>query len=138
MILFEKAKKRLAILWFLLSGFIILLMIYLVNGKLVDFSNKAWNWLLPNIFPTLTLILTVFVTDFQNSRNENGKQVKKFYFRLSFYLSLVYLSIIIGILLSPIWGYNILKVIEGSNLYLGPIQGLVAASLGFFFFNNNS
>lgn len=58
---FEKAKQRIALVWFILSPVIIILVLLLeINGKFTSKSSEAWGWLFSNILPTLTLMLSVF------------------------------------------------------------------------------
>ncbi|MFD2568379.1 hypothetical protein [Pseudotenacibaculum haliotis] len=134
MIRFQTAKKKLATLWFIASGIIFILMILLSFDKLKNDLSDAWGWLFPNILPTLTLILTIFFTDMQQANPQNEKMVDKFYFKLSFYLSLFYLIVLLSTILSAGLGFDIMESMENSNFYLGPIQGIIGASLGLFFF----
>lgn len=129
---FTAAKKKLATLWFILAGIIILVMILMSFNKIKAFLDVAWSWLFPNILPSLSLILTVFLIDIQQKNEE--KKVDRFYFRLAFLISTFYLLAILGILLSAGFGFNLKEAMESSNFYLGPLQGIVGASLGLFFY----
>jgi len=129
----KKCKKRLTILWFTGSG--VLLLLFLLQTVLGHYGNKAseaWGWLLPNLMPTLSLIISVLIIDaFNKSKN---KKVDSFFFKLSFSLSLVYIILILfTIILQPITLLSSLELLKQSNLWLGPFQGLVSASLGAFF-----
>jgi hypothetical protein len=129
-----QAKKRLAKLWFILGGSLFILMLALtLNGKFEEFTDKAWGWFFPNVLPTLSLMISVFLFD-QSSSEANTKELEIFYFQIAFYISLFYLCILfIIILTSPITGKPMLDQMEQSSLYLGPIQGLVAGAVGLFF-----
>lgn len=130
--LFE-AKKKLAILWFLFSGgLFVLLLIQSFLGKYEDNANGAWSWFFPNVLPTLSLMISVFLFDLKKAKS--NKTIDKFYFKISFWLSLGYfLTILATILIEPFSQKSIMEILKESNLYLGPFQGLVVASIGFLF-----
>jgi len=131
---FSTAKKKLATLWFIMAAVIFTLMILMSFSKLKGFLDVAWGWLLPNLLPTLSLILAVFFIDIQSKVTDNTKTVDRFYFRIAFYISTFYLLLILGIILSTGFGFKIHETIKGSNFYLGPIQGIVGAALALFFY----
>lgn len=130
----KKCKKKLAVLWF--SGASILLAIFILQtnfGHYGDKAKEAWSWLLPSILPTLSLIIIVLVMD-TLGKGVKTENVDRFMFRLSFYLSFAYLSIIFLIILTqPFASMTPLELMNQSNIYLGPFQGLVSASLGAFY-----
>lgn len=130
----EVAKKRLALLWFLSGSVLFFLMLIMTfNGKFEDFPDKAWGWFFPNILPTLSLMVSVFMFD-QSKRQSNTENIEKFYFQIAFFISLFYMIILsMTILTAPLTGNAMLSQMEQSSLYLGPIQGLVAGAIGLFF-----
>jgi len=131
------AQKRISRLW-LISSFIIILMfvIFSITSRFGNKEEDAWQWLLQQLIPILTLIISTFVNSSQTEETE--KKVKLFHFKIAFYLSLGYfLLLIITIFSMPfaakysqISGYDLLKK---SSLYLLPFLGLVTAALGMFF-----
>lgn len=129
-----KCKKKLAILWFTGAAIPFLIIFFqTIIGHYEEHSKDAWNWFLPTIFPTLSLIIGVLVIDLSGKSLETNT-VNKFLFILSFSLSLFYLLLVTStILLSPIASPNPLKLMGESHFWLGPFQGLVSASLGAFF-----
>lgn len=128
------AKKRLVTLWFLSGAILFLIMLIMTfKGKFEDFPDKAWGWLFPNILPTLSLMISVFLFD-QSNKQSNTKAIEKFYFQFAFFMSLFYILILfLTILTAPLTGNALLSQMEQSSLYLGPIQGLVAGAIGLFF-----
>ena len=85
-------KRRLASLWFVGGGILLLLVILqTLLGGYGDKSGDAFGWLLPNIVPTLSLIIGVLVSD-ALGKGLPGKEADRFLFRLSFGLSCAYLS----------------------------------------------
>jgi len=129
-----KSKKYLATLWFIGSGLIFLtLIIQTIMGRYVDNVNEVWKWFLPTIMPSLSLIIGVFVMD-ARGREEKIVTADRFFLRLSFGLSLLYLIVVsLTILLQPFSKLSPVELMKQSNLWLGPFQGLVSASLGAFF-----
>ncbi|MFX0141103.1 MAG: hypothetical protein ACFFDN_46120, partial [Candidatus Hodarchaeota archaeon] len=127
-------KKRLTTLWFVGASFLLLLFFFqTLFGKYKGIAMEAWGWLMPTIMPSLSLVLGVwgmYVLDM----GVKTKKVDRFVFRLSFALSALYLSLVtLTILFQPFTLLSPLDWMKQSNLWLGPLQGLVSASLGVFF-----
>ena len=131
----RKGKRKLAVLWFTFSIIIfIILFLQSLNGLFDSFEKESWNWFINNIIPSLSLIVSVFVLDALNL-SDSEKVVERFYFRLSYVISFVYLlSMLFTLLYRPFTEYSPIEILEKSKFWLAPFQGLVTASLGFFFF----
>jgi hypothetical protein len=131
---FILAQKKLATLWFVFVSLIFVIMfLQTFSGKYETKISEAWGWLFPTVFPTLSLIITVFVFEIRNPQKQ-ALRVDRFYFRFVFYLSLFYLVLIMAILLlQPIYGDPIISVMKDSNIYLGPFQAIVTGAMGLFF-----
>lgn len=132
-----KCQKKLASVWFIAAGILfVILIIQTVTGKYRAHSDEAWQWFLPNLIPTLSLMLGVFVLEAAGKATE-AKTVNSFYFRLTFSLSGFYLlALALPLFSLPFFAVSPEKMIEFlelSNLWLGPLQGLVSASIGIFF-----
>ncbi len=127
-------KVRLATLWLVACGIaFLLLVLQTIFGKYDGQADAAWGWLLPSVMPTLSLIIGVLVVD---SRGEGSarRNADRFMFRVAFGLSAAYLLVVLTIILAqPLTQLPALELMRQSNLYLGPLQGLVAAALGAFF-----
>ncbi|AZA89659.1 Uncharacterised protein [Chryseobacterium nakagawai] len=130
---FETAKRKLSIPWFTASSILFIIMfMQTIGGKFEDKNIEAWGWFTQNLLPTLSLIITVFVTDL-NTENSD-KEVEKFYFNLAFGLSIFYLLVVLSVLLAqPLSSKGMIPWLQSSSIYLGPFQGLVAATVGMFF-----
>jgi len=128
------ARKRLAILWTVGGLFLFfVLILQSVFGRFGDRIEDAWSWFLPTLMPTLSLILGVLTLDATSGGGE-GKMGDRFFFRLAFGLSAVYLIVVgMTLFLQPFTQTPLLDLMDRSNLWLGPLQGLVAAVLGIFF-----
>ncbi len=130
----RKCRKRLATLWFIGAGlifFVVLFQTFL--GRYTGGVDAAWGWLLPTVMPTLSMIIGVLVSE-SFLTQQGDKVVDKFVYRLSFMLSLSYLIVVaLTIFMQPFSSLSPLDLLKQSHLWLGPFQGLVAASLGAFF-----
>ena len=129
-----QSKKRLAVLWFIGSGIAFLVVLFqTILGRYLGEADKAWSWFLPAVVPTLSLMIGVFVADTLN-RRLSDKQVDKFMYNIAFGLSVTYFLIIyITIFMQPFSNISPFKLMQQSTLWLSPLQGLAAASLGAFF-----
>ena len=133
---FAHCKKRLGLLWFASAGVIFAIVLtQSLGGRFGSNLTDAWSWLLPNVMPTLSLIVGVFIADLQQGGVE--KMVDRFVFRMATSLSVVYFLTILATLLAipfiSLHGMQPIDLLKASNLWLAPLQGLAAAALGAFF-----
>jgi len=131
----SKCKKTLATVWFLGAGILFLLILMqTLFGKYSGEEEKAWSWFLPTVMPTLSLIIGVLVADMTQGLVDEERQIDPFLYKLAISLSIVYFLVVLsGLLLQPFTPMSTLEILSLSNLWLGPLQGLVAASIGAFF-----
>ena len=128
-------KKRLAKLWFIFSGIIFFVVLFQTFFDRFGLQTEfVWRWLVPTIFPSLVLIISVYGADVARRSTLNIK-VDNFVFLLAFWISFSYLCVVLlHIAFIPIiGGQNFLELLSKSHLWLGPMQGLVAGILGVFF-----
>jgi uncharacterized membrane protein HdeD (DUF308 family) len=128
------AKKRLAVLWFTCFALLLLTMIVqTVTGHFGKDDTEAWGWFFPSIMPTLSLMIAVLVGDALR-QTVSPTAVDKFMFQLAFSISLLYF-VAVGIAIVAGVNPNVPAVtyMRMSNLWLGPLQGIVSGSLGLFF-----
>jgi hypothetical protein len=141
----EVARWRLALLWFSVCGVIVLLLIaQSVGGVFGGQLQRVWGWALPNFLPTLALMVSVFAAEALRPGEAAGIQVRRNFFVLAAGLSVFYLGLLlVAILVQPllqifnggVGGMAVrIELLETSNIWLGPMQGLVVASLGVLFF----
>jgi hypothetical protein len=127
-------KRRLAALWFVSAGLIFfVVLVQSLLGRYGEQVNQAWGWLLPTVMPTLSLIVGVLVFDaVQGERT--SRQTDRFLFRLTAGLCAGYLaSVFLVIALQPLASAPPVQLMNQANIWLGPFQGLVAATMGAFF-----
>ncbi len=126
-------QRRLAVIWFVGSGLILLLMLaQTLAGKYGGQVQAAWSWFFPTVLPTLSLILGAVVSEKQGAQAK--ATVDLFSFRISCVLSVVYVVFVFATLaLQPFTNMTPLTLMNVANLWLGPIQGLVGIALGALF-----
>jgi hypothetical protein len=132
----DKARNRLAGLWIFGVGlFIVILVFQSLLNRYDDKVQDVWGWALPTILPTLAMIITVLgYTALVPSTS--GEVVRRSFFWIAYGLSAFYLFLVLVVVLvqpfqSP--GSDPVNAMHLSNLWLGPIQGLVASALGVLF-----
>lgn len=151
-------KSVLAIIWLAGSGIVFFLMFAMTaaGGFQVyidcdpnmescpptDISRSAWEWYLPTILPTLSLIVSTFVVDATANRKSFTKANSTLYpitIGISiFYLTLIFLTISV----TPfVEAYRMTRRddwLQLSNIWLAPIQGLTVAAMGAYFINRKA
>ena len=139
MIFKKAAQKKLMLLWCISALIAFLFMIVKSIGDMYGSkTDDAWSWFLPTILPTLSLMITVAVIDFTQTPNDD-KQSDIFLFRIAFWLSFIYLFLLIFTVLNPMnYDAGPIDLMKKSNLWLGPLQGLVSAALGAFFIKSKN
>lgn len=132
---FRTAQKRIAATWFIGAGFLFLIFVLQsVLGKYGADTTKAWNWLLPAIMPTVSLITAVLVTELNSP--DTGKMSDRFLYKMAIISSGIYLGILyLMVFLSPFveGDKTPLEILESSQLWVAPLQGVVVAILGAYF-----
>jgi hypothetical protein len=151
MISLEKARLRLARLWFIGVGIIFLLLVAqssagnVYEGRL----EEVWSWALPTFIPTLSLLLSVLGADAivqVGDSSSNTGILRRSFYSIAYWLSVFYLSLILAtILLQPIAvsvnpsdKYSAADFLKRSQLWLSPVQGLVISAMGTLFFSKES
>ena len=127
------AKRRLATVWYLgcLVPFLVLVGQSLL-GKYGDDIGEAWNWLLPTIIPTLSLVTGVMILDAK--QHTDDQKIKSTMFRFAFALSVAYVGLVtLQLFVEPFSPYSPLRLMALSHFWLAPVQGLAAGALGVFF-----
>lgn len=135
----EEVRWRLARLWLVFAGvFVLLLIAQSVLGKYQGKVQNVWSWALPSIMPTLSLILTVLgSTAFAHQKATF--RIKRQFYRAVLWLSTAYLSLLIAtVLVEPFTPYESLDLLNLSNFWLAPFQGLVASAIAVLFFSDSA
>lgn len=141
------ARWRLAYFWLAGAGLVFLiLVVQSLTGYYEPKTEQAWSWFLPTVMPTLSLIIGVLVADarkrrqaLQDDEPAEPTPAHRPLYRLSGALSALYLLMVtVSILVQPLLAslpepIKPLELMTRSNLWLGPLQGLTAAALAYFF-----
>lgn len=140
----SQCKYRLAAVW--LAWFILLLLLLILQTAFGRYgshagdlkASEAFGWFLPTIVPTLSLVIGVLVSDARD-HSKDVKLVDQRMYRLSMVLSVCYLLVVsLTFLIDPFTNWSQLQLMNLSNLWLGPLQGIVSATIGVFFFSNET
>jgi hypothetical protein len=134
----SRCQRKLADVWLVGCAVIFLLLLgQSVGGKYGSQVEKAWSWFIPTVLPTLSVI--VGAVAYQARRDPQRVTADRFAFRMTIGLSLFYLILVIAtMLLQPFSRMTPLELMAVSNLWLGPVQGLVGIMLGVFFASRQS
>lgn len=132
------AQRRLALLWYGCSGVLfIALFVLTVASDDRDYMKSVWAWFLPTVAPTLSLMTGVVIGHAQGKTSPTPEVSSAFVYRLAFILSTTYLTLVfLTFLLGPLSGSGANAILEDSQLWLAPLQGLTAAALAHYFILN--
>ena len=136
----DSARTELLVIW-LSGGGILFLVLTLqsIFGRYGTELQSVWSWFIPNILPTLSLMIGVIGATALAPAAKQAKRVKRSFFRISRALSFFYLALIaLTIMLEPLTKTPVLELYTSSNYFLGPIQGLAVAALGMLFVTQDS
>jgi hypothetical protein len=146
MIPLEKVRWQLGTIWFSGTGLLfILLIVQSLAGVYEDHVQAVWGWLLPNVAPTLSLMIGVFAAAAVKEHVESDTmRVRRPFARLTIGVSIFHLLAVAATFVAQPFvgtisgaGANPMALFETSNLWLGPLQGLVAAAIGALFFSRS-
>lgn len=149
----SKCKVRLAWLWLIMVGFILLLLIgqhvfgkydykirvqkerHIWEIKNQSKSIEAGKWFFTVVIPSLALIAAALAQDIlRKKRKKKDRKVNRSTFRLFFFLSFLYLLVVsLVILVNPFSSHTQLELMKQSKAWLIPFQVVVGMGLGAFF-----
>jgi hypothetical protein len=147
MVSLEEARWALGKVWFIGAALIAALLIFQSLANVYEGRTQAvWGWALPNIMPTLSLMIGVFAAAALQDRVESDSMhVRRPFFRLALGLSIFHLLVVAGtIMAQPFLGTvsgsdaNPMALFDMSNIWLAVLQGMVAAVIGALFFSKTS
>ncbi len=137
--LLDWVRTRLAFLWFAGACLVLsLVVLQTLNGRYGDHVQEAWTWLMPNLMPTMgTILAGLGYTALDPHRSR--ATVRSSFYHLAYWVSSFYLALVLlTILIAPtrpegVTGKGAVELMHTANLWLGPLQGLVATALGVLF-----
>ena len=134
----DTAQTELATVWFTGAAVpFVLLVAQSILGRYQDSVSEVWGWFVPSVGPTLGLILGVMgATTLIDARKAESPQreVKRSFFKLAFWLSIAYLTLLtLTLLLEPFSSLRGIKLYNVANYWLGSAQTLVAGAIAVLF-----
>ena len=129
----SRVRTTLARIWLSGAGSLALLLVVtsILRGR-ADAAREVWSWFLPLVLPTLGLIVGVLGAAARTQKEE--ALVRKSFADIATGLSVGYLAIVaLTVLLEPLSPIRGADLHGMSNYWLGPLQGLVVAALGYLF-----
>jgi hypothetical protein len=129
----EKVRNKLARIWFIGTAFpFLLIVIQTLLLKYEPKTQEVWAWFIPLVFPTITLMVAVMGAEAFTAQAR--KVVRKGFSMITCYLSFAYIVVLfLVILLEPISEGDSLKIFSISTFFLGPLQAVVVAAIGYLF-----
>jgi hypothetical protein len=133
----ETTRDRLFRLWMIGSGICALILaVEAIAGRFGPDAGEVIGWYMPNVLPTLSL-MAALIRGEATGRAEDHQPVKPLFASFAVWGSAAYLGTILAtILVEPFTDYQPLELLKLSNLWLGPLQGLVVSSIGVLFLSN--
>jgi hypothetical protein len=133
----DDVRIRLAWVWLVGAGSIlILLVVQSLLHVYGDLTQEAWGWFLPTMMPTFGMIITVLTYTALDPISSDSV-VRGSFVQIAVSLSVIYLILVLlTILIQPFAAPSAadrVSLMRVSNLWLGPVQGLVASALGVLF-----
>jgi len=119
-------------IWFIAAGIsFVWLMVFSMFGRFGTDTREVWSWFLPSVLPTLSLMIAVLGATAFGPRDK--RYVKKPFIDLAQTLSLVYLAALFLTIIAGHFNPPAIEFLLLSNVWLGPLQGLTVASIGYLF-----
>lgn len=128
------SQRILSLLW--LWGSVPAVVLMLVRTLTGGSYQAMWEWFLPILMPTLLLIVGTRAAIALHRVNAR-KSVDASFFKLTMWISGFYLLLVnVIVAAEPHLTEPAIEVVRQCSLFMGPVQGLVAACLGVFFASN--
>ncbi len=133
----DDVRFKLARVWLIGAGIIfVLLVVQSLLHVYGDLTQEVWGWFLPNLMPSLGMIISVLAYTALDPHSSRA-MVRRTFVQIAEWLSLIYLLLVLlTILMQPFAAGSAadrVALMHTSNLWLGPVQGLVASALGVLF-----
>ena len=127
-------RLRLAVLWIAWFALLVALLILRTSADaFAGVEKEVWGWFLANIMPTVTLVSAVTGLTKASEPSPDDADLRPL-FRLGFAMSVFYLlALSLPIVAQAFQQGDPMPGFQRANLWLGPLQGVVASTLGVFF-----
>jgi hypothetical protein len=136
----KTAQKKILVAWFVGTTLIVLILIAQMSGnKYGDDSAAVWDWILPFLFPTLTMAAGGYIFEARQS-NSQETMIDRFNYQLCLGSIMLYFIIWVAIfgLSSYAIGKNVNELTPFAHLknfskLLTAVHGIVTLLLGILF-----
>lgn len=130
----KEAQQRLVTIW--VAGFApsYLLVATRTFTNWESVAQDVWAWFSPTTVPTLLLVVGGYLAATKTAASQR-RRVEPYVYRLTAGISVIYLLAVLVLLVVTLHAepYAALVRFRTANLALGILQGLVTATLGYFF-----
>lgn len=133
-----RCQQRLLILWSALTvlAVVVLLVQSTPNGVYYRQAAELWDWLLPIVVPTLSLMVGTIIA--QAMAEDSTATASQFAYRLALIASSLYLLLVIGLLLLFAEAPDVVSELKKLSKLIAALQAIVGLSLGAFFVSKKS
>ena len=90
-------------------------------------AGRAWQWFLPNIVPAMTMVGAAAYAAPAPAEAPEGM------FWMALGTSVFYLLVLTGTILTTLFAIRPLGALDGSGIWLGPLQGFATSALALHF-----
>ena len=136
---FKSCRTWLAGIWLLGSVLLFIVMILRSSDPAnpADVTTAMWKWLLPNVMPFVTLVVTAVVVIAQDGAAVTARtdRVGGLSFIVAAGASIVYIAALSLMLFSKalLVAKAPAEFLGSTSIWVTPVQGVVSAALGVFF-----
>jgi hypothetical protein len=129
--------SRRSLFWLWVAGFLVLvpstILVAFLRSDLQGHVADVVGAVLPNVFPTLMLMVGVFAVGAINPTPDTTR-VSLFFHRIVYWGSVTYFGFVaLPFLIEPLTSYDLFEVIKITNVWLPVVQGLVTLAMGTLF-----
>lgn len=133
----DAARSRLARIWFSGAGFVFfVLMVQSLFGKYGGDTQQVWAWFVPCVVPTLPLMISVLGAGALGSSERH--YLRRNFFELTQGISVTYLIVLFLTVVAASINVPAVDTLAMSNVWLGPLQGIVVAAIGYIFISKHA
>ena len=131
----EKAIRDALRIWiFVAVSSSLLITVQSLLGKYGDDSELAWNWLLGQYTPALSILVASVFSD--ASKRWREAEATAWKYRSARLISLFQFACIVGVFLfEPLLSATIFEIFSSTQVFLSLVQGLAVAAIGALIFD---
>ena len=134
-------QKRLASLWYIWTGVLIILLLAQLAGNYFGDSDASipeiFTWFFSNTLPFLSLITGAWTLAVNDGKNNCRRRfADNHWYNITLWISVFYLTLLTVVPLLPTFGFferTPLRFMQAANAFLVPIQSIALLALGAFF-----